>query len=125
MQILAAYAHRPVWPLPDLANFPSIPSLTTCVNLYLAHFAVWLPVVDSPRGSFRVDKAAPILLMAMATVGAVYESGGLEKLAFPLDELVRRQIVYIVSLSLFFHLFFPLIFPLPLSFFMLLTHLLV
>lgn len=97
MQILATYAHRPVWPLPDLANFPSIPSLTACVNCYLAHFAVWLPIVDSPRGSFRVDKAAPILLMAMAAVGAVYASGGLEKLAFPLDELVRRQIVYIVS----------------------------
>ncbi|KAL1907179.1 hypothetical protein Sste5344_007130 [Sporothrix stenoceras] len=98
MQILATYAHRPVWPLPDLANFPSIPSLTACVNCYLAHFSAWLPIVDSPRGSFRVDKAAPILLMAMASVGAVYASGGLEKLAFPLDELVRRQIVYIVSL---------------------------
>ncbi|KAL1892453.1 hypothetical protein Sste5346_006963 [Sporothrix stenoceras] len=95
MQILATYAHRPVWPLPDLANFPSIPSLTACVNCYLAHFSAWLPIVDSPRGSFRVDKAAPILLMAMASVGAVYASGGLEKLAFPLDELVRRQIVYI------------------------------
>ncbi|CAK7228811.1 hypothetical protein SBRCBS47491_007034 [Sporothrix bragantina] len=100
MQVLAAYAHRPVWPLPDLANFPSIPSLTACVNCYLAHFAAWLPIVDSPRRSFRVDKAAPVLLMAMAAIGAVYASGGLEKLAFPIDELVRRQIVYIVSLPL-------------------------
>ncbi|CAK7236008.1 hypothetical protein SCUCBS95973_009460 [Sporothrix curviconia] len=95
MQILAAYAHRPVWPLPDLANLPSIPSLTACVNCYLTHFAAWLPIVDSPHRSFRVVKAAPVLLMAMAAIGAVYASGGLEKPAFPIDELVRRQIVYI------------------------------
>ncbi|KAH8896621.1 hypothetical protein GQ53DRAFT_889865 [Thozetella sp. PMI_491] len=94
MQILAQYAHGSVWTLPDLSTFPSSSSLTTCINLYLANFAPWLPIVDSPRGSFRVDKAAPILLMAIAAVGSVYASHGLERLASPLNELVRREIVY-------------------------------
>ena len=96
MQVLIQYAHRPVWPLSDLANFPSARSLTACINLYLSNFAAWLPIVDSPRGSFRIDKAAPILLMAMAAVGSVYGSQGLEKLAPPLNELVRREILYTV-----------------------------
>lgn len=97
MQILAQHAHRSVWPLPDLASFPSTRTLTACINLYLSNFASWLPIVDSPRGSFRVDKAAPVLLKAMAAVGAVYGSDGLERLASPLNELVRREIVYTVS----------------------------
>lgn len=85
--------------MPELATFPSTSSLTTCINLYLANFSPWLPIVDSPQGSFRVDKAAPILLMAMAAVGSVYGSQGLDSLASPLNELVRREIVYTVCRS--------------------------
>lgn len=97
MSTLIQHAHRAVWPLPDLGDFPSNHSLTQCVNLYLGHFAAWLPVVDCPRGSFRIDKAAPLLLMSMAAIGAVYERGELAKLGLPLNELVRRVIVFIVS----------------------------
>ena len=96
MQMLAQHAHQSVWPLPDLESFPSAGSLTSCINLYLANFSTWLPIVDSPRGSFRIDKAAPILLMAMAALGAAYGSHGLAKLASPLNELVRREILYTV-----------------------------
>lgn len=97
MQILAEYAHGSVWSPPDLANFPSTRSLTACVNLYLANFSPWLPIVNSPQGSFRIDKAAPILLLAIAAVGSVYGTHGVEKLALPLNELVRREVAYIVS----------------------------
>lgn len=97
MQILAQHAHRGLWPLPDLSTFPSTKSLTKCINLYLANFSPWLPIVDSPRGSFRVDKAAPILLMAIAAIGSVYGGPDFEDLASPLNELVRREIVYTVS----------------------------
>lgn len=96
MQTLTRFAHRNIWPLPDLDGFPSTETLTACINLYLANFSPWLPIVDSPRGSFRVDKAAPILLMAMAAVGAVYGDNNLTMLASPLGELVRRQVLYTV-----------------------------
>lgn len=96
MRLLAEHAHRSVWALPDLANFPSARSLTACINLYLGNFSPWLPIVNSPQGSFRVDKAAPILLLAMAGLGAVYGNSHLKALAPPLNELVRREIIYIV-----------------------------
>ena len=97
MEILTLRAHQTIWPTPDLGNFPSEHDLTTCVNLYLANFAPWLPIIDSPRGTFRIDKAAPIVLKAVAAVGSVYARNGHEKLGVPLAELVRRDILFIVS----------------------------
>jgi hypothetical protein len=97
MQSLTLLAHRPVWGTPDLSNFPSEATLTACVNHYLSHFATWLPIVDSPKGSFQIDKAAPILLKAMAAIGSVFMRDGTEQLGLPLAELVRREIIFIVS----------------------------
>lgn len=97
MQILTLRAHQTIWPTPDLGNFPSEQDLTICVDLYLAHFAAWLPIIDSPRGTFRIDKAAPIVLKAVAAIGSVYAKNGLEKLGMPLAELVRRDILFIVG----------------------------
>lgn len=96
MTTLISHAHRQVWPLPDLAEFPSVEALTRCIHLYLGQFAGWLPVVDCPRGSFKIDKAAPLMLLSMAAVGSVYERGELAKLGLPLSELVRRVIIFIV-----------------------------
>ena len=96
MTSLIQHAHRQVWPLPDLGEFPSSEALTQCLNLYLSHFAGWLPVVDCPRGSFKIDKAAPLLLMSMAAIGSVYERGDLARLGLPLNELVRRVVMFIV-----------------------------
>jgi hypothetical protein len=97
MTTLTKHAHRGPWPAPELGNFPTTETLTACINLYLSHFAAWLPVIDCPRGSFRVDKAAPLLLKTVAAVGSAYGRGGVEKLGLPLNELVRREIVFIVS----------------------------
>jgi len=97
MESLAKQAHSACWPMPNLGNFPSESALTACVNLYLNRFAEWLPIIDSPRGTFDVTKAAPLLLTAMAAVGSVYARDGLERLGTPLAELVRREITYIVS----------------------------
>ncbi|RSH93054.1 hypothetical protein EHS25_007407 [Saitozyma podzolica] len=95
MTTLTKHAHRGPWPAPELGNFPTTETLTACINLYLSHFAAWLPVIDCPRGSFRVDKAAPLLLKTVAAVGSAYGRGGVEKLGLPLNELVRREIVFI------------------------------
>jgi hypothetical protein len=97
MESLAKQAHSACWPMPNLGNFPSESGLTACVNLYLNRFAEWLPIIDSPRGTFDVSKGAPLLLKAMAAVGSVYARDGLERLGTPLAELVRREITYIVS----------------------------
>lgn len=57
MTTLTKHAHRGPWPAPELGNFPTTETLTACINLYLSHFAAWLPVIDCPRGSFRVDRS--------------------------------------------------------------------
>lgn len=97
MQALTLRSHQTVWVTPDLSNFPSTNELTSCVNLYLANFAAWLPIIDCPRGTFRIDKAAPIVLKAVAAIGAVYARDDLQALAAPLAELVRRDVLFIVS----------------------------
>ena len=96
MKMIAEHAHQSIWPLPDLGNFPSTRALTRCVDLYLRHFAPWLPILDHPRGSFQKDKAAPLVLMAMAALGSTYDRHGLAELGIPLSELVRRQTLFIV-----------------------------
>lgn len=100
MQTLTQHAHRAFWPAPDLTNFPSEATLTACVSLYLHHFAVWMPIIDSPRGNFLIDKSAPLLLKALAAVGSVFARDGSERLGTPLMELVRRDLLFIVSLRL-------------------------
>lgn len=101
MQTLTQHAHRAFWPTPDLTNFPSEATLTACVNLYLHHFAGWLPVIDSPRGAFLIDKSAPLLLKALAAVGSVFARDGAERLGMPLMELVRRDLLFIVSRDIY------------------------
>lgn len=100
MLTLSMHAHSAMWARPDLGNFPSEAAISHGVNLYLSRFATWLPVIDSPRGSFLVEKAPPLLLKAMAAVGSVYARDGLERLGLPLAELVRRDVAFIVSPSL-------------------------
>jgi hypothetical protein len=99
MYTLSMHAHSEIWPAPDLGNFPSEETLTSCAYLYLARFAAWCPILDSPRGSFLIDKAAPILLKAVAAVGSVYGKDALQELGLPLAELIRRDIVFLVSLA--------------------------
>ncbi|KAL1406153.1 hypothetical protein Q8F55_007837 [Vanrija albida] len=95
MLTLSMHAHSAMWARPDLGNFPSEAAISRAVNLYLSRFAAWLPVIDSPRGSFLVEKAPPLLLKAMAAVGSVYARDGLERLGLPLTELVRRDVAFI------------------------------
>jgi hypothetical protein len=83
MQTLTQHAHRPLWsPTP----LPSETTLSAHVSLFLRHFS-WLPILDN----FEAEKAAPLLLKAMAGVGSVYahEPGVME--------LVRRDLLFITE----------------------------
>lgn len=97
MQSLARHAHRRLWPAPDLVNFPSASTLSHCISLYLSHFAPWLPIVNSPRGNLIVDKSAPLLLKSLTVIGSVYAHDETKRLGEPLAELVRRDLLFIVS----------------------------
>lgn len=89
MQTLTQHAHRPLWPAPD-ATFPSETKLSACMNLYLGHFASWLPILDSPPSS--VTDKAPLLLKAVAGIGSVFERDAVGML---LMEMVRRDLLFI------------------------------
>jgi hypothetical protein len=99
MITLGEYTHRHVWPEPNLSNFPSATTLTTLIDLYLVNFAPWLPILSGPTASADVGRMAPILLQAMAAVGAVYGDENIQRLGLSMNEIVRREILWTVSVD--------------------------
>jgi len=96
---IISQSHRAVWPDIDTVNFPSTNTLTVCVNLYHRHFHDTITLQE--RDSFRLATSPPLIVMAMAAIGAMYSPDGLQRLGLALNELVRRAIFYVVSLILF------------------------
>ncbi|KIM99147.1 hypothetical protein OIDMADRAFT_56312 [Oidiodendron maius Zn] len=92
MLSLVGISHKPHWPDIDVTAFPSTQTLTVCINLYFRHFHDTLPILRRP--TFRVADAAPVLLLAMAAIGAMYSRDGLSGLAIAMNELARRAIAY-------------------------------
>ncbi|BEJ14002.1 hypothetical protein CspHIS471_0311760 [Cutaneotrichosporon sp. HIS471] len=78
MHTLTQHAHRPIWAAS--AAFPSENTIAVYVNLYLRHFA-WLPIVDPTS----IDKAAPLLLKAVAGLGGVYARDGNQMMELLID----------------------------------------
>lgn len=92
MLSLVSVSHQPHWPPIDVAAFPSTQTLTVCIKLYFRHFHDSLPILR--RSTFRVAEAAPVLLLAMAAIGAMYSRDGLSGLAIAMNELARRAIAH-------------------------------
>ncbi|OAA50753.1 Fungal transcriptional regulatory protein [Beauveria brongniartii RCEF 3172] len=88
---LVSTTHQPNWPAVDFACFPSTETLSICINLYFRHFHDTLPIlrrVDLPN-----RESSPVLLLAMAAIGAMYSrDAALRSLALALNELARRAI---------------------------------
>lgn len=95
MITLVEHSHHGIWPSVEIGNFPSVQILTTCANLYHRHFHDWMPILN--KEVFRMDQAPPMLLMGMAAIGSMYSRDGTQKLGSPLNELVRRGVLFIVS----------------------------
>lgn len=92
---LIVRSHGNIWPHVDIDNFPSTQVFAICINLYHRHFHDWLPLYE--RCTFKITDSPPPLLMAMATIGAVYARDGKHRLGIALNELVRRTIIYTVG----------------------------
>lgn len=92
MLSLVNASHQAHWPVIDVAAFPSTQTLSVCINLYFRHFHDALPVLR--RSTFKVAEAAPVLLLAIAAIGAIYSRNGLSGLAIAMNELARRAIAY-------------------------------
>lgn len=92
MLSLVGMSHQSHWPTVDVTSFPSTQTLTVCVNLYFRHFHETLPILR--RSTFRMSEANPVLLLAMAAIGAMYSRNELDGLAVALNELARRAISY-------------------------------
>jgi len=92
MLSLISISHQPHWPVVDVAAFPSTQTLSVCINLYFQHFHETLPILR--RSTFRIAEAAPVLLLAMAAIGAMYSRDGLAGLAVAMNELTRRSISF-------------------------------
>lgn len=88
-------SHSTLWPIVDTVNYPSSQTLTVCINLYHRHFHNWLPLIE--KESYSLEDTVPLVSMAMAAVGAMYSRDDLQGLGLALSELVRRAVVYIVS----------------------------
>ncbi|EGX97024.1 Fungal transcriptional regulatory protein [Cordyceps militaris CM01] len=89
--------HQPNWPAVDAACFPSAQTLSVCVNLYFRHFHDALPILrrvaDLPGGGDSSSAvASPVLLLAVAAIGAMYARDTLRSSALALNELARRAI---------------------------------
>lgn len=80
------------WPVVDVALLPSTRTLSLCINLYFRHFHDTLPILR--RIDLRTDETPPILLLAMAAIGAMYSRDKYGGLAIALNELARRVIIY-------------------------------
>ncbi|UNI15668.1 hypothetical protein JDV02_002179 [Purpureocillium takamizusanense] len=92
MMTLVSSTNQPNWPAVDVALFPSTQTLSVCINLYFRHFHDTLPIIR--RSKTRATDAPPILLLAMASIGAMYSRDKLSGLAIALNELTRRAIHY-------------------------------
>ncbi|OAQ75458.1 fungal transcriptional regulatory protein [Purpureocillium lilacinum] len=92
MMTLVSTTNQPNWPVVDVTLFPSTQTLSVCVNLYFRHFHDTLPIIR--RSKMRTSDAPPILLLAMASIGAMYSRDKLSGLAIALNELTRRAISY-------------------------------
>ena len=85
--------NQPNWPIVDVTLFPSTQTLSVCVNLYFRHFHDTLPILR--RSDLRIADAPPVLLLAIAAIGAMYSRDRLGGLAIALNELARRAICYV------------------------------
>lgn len=85
--------HGSSWCAIDTTRFPSTTTLSLCVDLYFRHFHPGLPVLDP--STFDLTTAPPVLVMAVAAIGAMYSQDGLADLAIALNEIVRRSILFI------------------------------
>ncbi|KFY16961.1 hypothetical protein V492_00970 [Pseudogymnoascus sp. VKM F-4246] len=92
MLSLISISHQPHWLVVDVAAFPSTQTLSVCINLYFQHFHETLPILR--RSTFRIAETAPVLLLAMAAIGAMYSRDGLSGFAVAMNELTRRSISF-------------------------------
>lgn len=92
-------SHQSPWPSVSTATFPSIDTISVCLNLYFQRFQPTFPILNKEK--ILKGDAQPVLLLAIAAIGATY-SPKLEGLGVALAELVRRSLQYLVS-------FFPVL----------------
>lgn len=85
--------NQPNWPVVDLTLFPSSQTLSVCIDLYFRNFHDTLPILRC--SDFRIADAPPVLLLAMAPIGAMYSRDRLSGLAIALNKLARRAIYYV------------------------------
>ncbi len=84
MLALVRKAHQPLWSKPVVDAFPSAETLDVCINLYLRHFHPTFPILHP--AVLKDPKTAPVLLLAVATIGATYAKDDMRALAVGLNE---------------------------------------
>lgn len=96
MLSLIYLAHQAHWLMPDVEDFPDQDTLSDFIDLYFEKFHPTFPVLHKPTILQQGD-TPPVLLMAIAAVGATYADPEFKPLAVALSELVRRMVQWMVS----------------------------
>ena len=87
----ACVENRLPWPPFDTTTFPSKDIFEHLLGLYFAYFHQTLPFMHAP--SFNVDDVHPLLLLAIAGIGAHFFDECHSAFAISLSEIVRRILV--------------------------------
>ncbi|KAI5476244.1 hypothetical protein MNV49_007944 [Pseudohyphozyma bogoriensis] len=90
---VVARTHKPAWSTVSSSSFPSEHTISTCVNLYFQRFHDSFPILS--KSKIKEKGAEPVLLLAIAAIGATLSRDGLEGLGVALSELVRRALQYL------------------------------
>ncbi|KAI5479224.1 Fungal transcriptional regulatory protein [Pseudohyphozyma bogoriensis] len=85
-------SHQSAWTM-DINTFPSATTLALCIDLYFKRFHDTFPILRKDMIKAG-HETAPILLLAMAGIGATYLKEGFDGLAVTLSEVVRRALTH-------------------------------
>ena len=83
--------------MPDIEDFPDHETLSDYVDLYFERFHPTFPILH--KASFYQADTPALLLLAVAGIGATYADKEFRPLAVAIDELVRRIVTWMVSMS--------------------------
>lgn len=81
--------------MPDIDDFPDHDTLSDFIDLYFEKFHPTFPILHRP--TFVMGDTPPVVLMAVAAIGATFADKEFKPIVVALCELVRRMVQWMVG----------------------------